>query len=160
MKTTLLNSIWAASLLAALAMPVGLTAQEQSGKVKECSNATLRGAFGYTSTGTLLDTYVPPPLAGPFAEVGRQTFDGKGITDATATLSANGNIVKVTIEGTYSVNPDCTGSSTLNVSPLGATVHADFVIGDDGAELRAIVTESGVVESRVYSKQFRRGRNK
>ena len=30
MKPTLLNSIWAVSLLAALAMPVGLTAQEQS----------------------------------------------------------------------------------------------------------------------------------
>jgi hypothetical protein len=159
MKTTLLNSIWTVSLLAALAMPVGLTAQERSGRAKECSNATLRGSFGYTSTGTLLASYVPPPLAGPFAEVGRQTFDGKGNTDATATLSANGNIVKVTIEGTYTVNPDCTGSLTLNVSPLGATVHADFVIGDDGAELRAIVTESGVVESRVYSKQFRRGRN-
>jgi len=65
----------------------------------------------------------------------------------------------VTIEGTYTVNPDCTGTLTLNVSPLGATVHADVVIGDDGAELRAIVSDSGVVESRVYSKQFRWGRN-
>jgi len=155
MKSTLLNSIWAVSLLASVAMPIRLAAQEQSGKVKECSNATL----GYTSTGTLLDSYVPPPLAGPFAEVGRQTFDGKGNTDATAALSANGNIVKVTIEGTYTVNPDCTGTLTLNVSPLGATVHADVVIGDDGAELRAIVSDSGVVESRVYSKQFRWGRN-
>jgi hypothetical protein len=145
------------SLLASVALPIRLAAQEQSGKVKECSNAALRGSFGYTSTGTLLD--VPPPFAGPFAEVGRQTFDGKGNTDATATLSANGNIAKVTIEGTYTVNPDCTGSMTLSVSPLGATVHADFVIGDDGAELRAIVSESGVVESRVYSKQFRWGRN-
>jgi hypothetical protein len=133
-------------------------AQEQSGKVKECSNATLHGSFGYTSTGTLLDTYVPPPLAGPFAEVGRQTFDGRGNTEGTATLSANGNINKVTIEGTYTVNADCTGSMTLNVSPLGVTVHADFVIDDDGAELRAIVTDSGLVESRVYKKQFRGGR--
>jgi hypothetical protein len=133
-------------------------AQEESGKVKECSNATLHGSFGYTSTGTLLDTYVPPPLAGPFAEVGRQTFDGKGNTEGTATLSANGNINKVTIEGTYTINADCTGSMTLNVSPLGATVHADFVIDDDGAELRAIVTDSGLVESRVYKKQFRGGR--
>ena len=155
MKSTLLNSIWAVSLLASVAMPIRLAAQEQSGKVKECSNATLRGSFGYTSTGTLLDSYVPPPFAGPFGEVGRQTFDGKGHTDATATTSSNGNIAKVTIEGTYTVNPDCTGSMTLNVSPFDSTVHADFVIGDDGAELRAIVSDSGVVESRVYSKQFR-----
>src|ERR1035438_8370008 len=151
MKSTLLNSIWAVSLLAAVAMPIRLAAQEQSGKVKECSNATLRGSFGYTSTGTLLDSYVPPPYAGPFAEVGRQTFDGKGKTDATGTLSANGNIFsKVTFEGTYAVNPDCTGSMTLS-SSLGVS-HADFVIDDDGTELRLIFTDSGVVESRVYSR--------
>ena len=60
MKSTLLNSIWAVSLLASVAMPIRLAAQEQSGKVKECSNATLQGSFGYTSTGTLVD--FPPPL--------------------------------------------------------------------------------------------------
>jgi len=135
-----------------------VVAQEQSGKLKECSNATLHGSFGYTSTGTLLPSYVPPPFAGPFGEVGRQTFDGNGNTDATATLSANGNINTVTIQGTYTVNPDCTGSMTLNVSPLDATVHADFVIDDDGAELRVIGADSGVVESRVYNRQCRGGR--
>ena len=122
---------------------------------KECSNATLQGSFGYTSTGTLLPSYVPPPFAGPFGEVGRQTFDGKGHTVATATLSANGNIQPVTIQGTYTVNSDCTGSMTLNVSPLDATVHAYFVIDHDGTELRAIGTDSGLVETRVYKKQFR-----
>ena len=134
------------------------TQQEESGKLKECSIATLRGSFGYSSAGTLLPAYVGPPFAGPFGEVGRQVFDGKGNTKATAALSANGNIVKVTIEGTYTVNPDCTGSMTLNVSPLDATVHADFVIDDEGSELRVIGTDSGVVESRVYKKQFRADR--
>jgi hypothetical protein len=157
MKSTILNSIWAVTLLAAMSMPIRLAAQEQSGKVKECSNATLQGSFGYTSTGTLLPSFVPPPYAGPFAEIGRQTFDGKGNTEATGTLSANGNIFsKVTFEGTYAVNPDCTGSMTLS-SSLGVS-HADFVIDHDGTELRLIFTDSGVVESRVYGKQFREDR--
>jgi hypothetical protein len=47
---------------------------------------------------------------------------------------------------------------TLNLSPLQATVHADFVIDRDGAELRVIGTDSGVFETRVYKKQFREGR--
>jgi hypothetical protein len=47
---------------------------------------------------------------------------------------------------------------TLFVSPLGVTSQLDFVIDDDGAELRAIVTEAGVVENRVYRKQFSGGR--
>jgi hypothetical protein len=137
---------------------LGIAPKAQAWEDKECSNATLHGSFGYTSTGTLLPSFVPPPFAGPFGEVGRQTFDGKGNTQATATLSSNGNISQgVTIEGTYSVKTDCTGSMTLNIASLGATVHADFVINDDGAEIRAIGTDSGLVESRVYKKQFRRG---
>ena len=131
---------------------LGIVPRAQAGEHRECSNATLRGSFGFTSTGTLLA--LPPPLAGPFGEIGRQTFDGHGHTDATATLSANGNIVRVTVVGTYVVNPDCTGSMTLSVSPIGATPHLDFVIDDDGAELRAIITDAGAVESRVYKKQF------
>src|SRR4051794_21667231 len=92
---------------------LGVVSSAHAGEHKGCSNATLRGSYGFTSTGTLLA--LPPPLAGPFAEVGRQTFDGKGNTDATATASANGNIAKLTLQGTYAVNPDCTGSMTLLV---------------------------------------------
>jgi hypothetical protein len=44
---------------------------------------------------------------------------------------------------------------TLYVIQFATTVHADFVISDDGGEIRYIDTDSGVVESRVYSKQFR-----
>ena len=137
---------------------LGIAPKAQAWEDKGCSDASLQGSFGYSSTGTLLDSYVPPPFAGPFAEVGRQSFDGKGKTAGTATVSSNGNINRVTIEGNYSVHPDCTGEMTLNIPAFGATVHADFVIDRDGSEIRAIITESGVIESRVYRKQFREGR--
>ena len=130
---------------------LGILPRAQAGEHRECSNASLQGSFGFTNTGT--NIALPPPLAGPIAQIGRQTFDGRGNTNATATLSANGNIFRVTVQGTYVVNPDCSGSMTLYVSPFGATVLLDFVIDDDGAELRTIATDSGVVESRVYKKQ-------
>ena len=133
------------------------TAQAQAGEHRHCSTASLQGSCGFTNTGT--NIALPPPLAGPIAQIGRQTFDGRGNTDATATLSANGNIVRVTVQGTYVVNPDCTGSMTLYVSPFGATVLLDFVIDDDGAELRAIITDAGAIESVVLKKQFPRGPN-
>jgi hypothetical protein len=123
---------------------------------KACSNASLDGGFGFTATGTLLA--LPSPFAGPFAEIGRQTFDGSGNTGGTGRLSANGNIVRVTVQGTFGVNPDCTGSMTLYILPVGSTASLDFVIDADGEELRAIVTEAGAIESRVYKKQFSRGR--
>ena len=43
---------------------------------------------------------------------------------------------------------------TLFVSPFGSTVNADFVIDDDGAELRAIITDAGAIETLVFKKQF------
>ena len=135
---------------------LGIMPSAEAGEHRECSNASLQGSFGFTNTGT--NIALPPPLAGPIAQIGRQTFDGRGNTDATATLSANGNIVRVTVQGTYVVNPDCTGSMTLYVSPFGATVLLDFVIDDDGAELRAIITDAGAIESLVFKKQFSGGR--
>ena len=135
---------------------LGIPPKAQADEHRDCSNRSLQGSFGFTNTGT--NIALPPPLAGPIAQIGRQTFDGRGNTDATATLSANGNIFRVTVQGTYVVNPDCTGSMTLYISPSGSTVNADFVIDDDGAELRAIVTNAGFIESRVYQKQFPRGR--
>jgi hypothetical protein len=51
---------------------LGIVPRAQAGEDKECSNASLRGSFGFTSTGTLLA--LPAPNAGPFAEIGLQTF--------------------------------------------------------------------------------------
>ena len=91
---------------------------------KGCSNATLKGTFAYTSTGFIT---APPDFAGPYAEVGQQVFDGKGGTTAAVTLSQNGNILPVTITGTYTVNPDCTGTFTCRLLRC-VTVHVFFVI--------------------------------
>ena len=134
---------------------LGILPRAEAEEHRGCSNASLQGSFGFTNTGTNLA--LPPPLAGPIAQIGRQTFDGRGNTDAATTLSANGNIVRATAQGTYVVNPDCTGSLTLFVSPFGVTVQTDFVIDDDGAELRAIITDAGAIESLVFRKQFPRG---
>jgi hypothetical protein len=153
MKTALLRYQGAWLLAVSMLCAQSAVAQQVAAAAKECSKANVHGIFGYSSTGTLLDSYVPAPYAGPFGEVGRQAFDGRGNTSGTATTSSNGNIAPVTFQGTYTVNPDCTGSMTLNVSPFDSVVHADFVIDDDGAQLRAIGTDSGLIETRVYSKQ-------
>jgi hypothetical protein len=134
----------------------GPGASGQEGRWKGCTNATLRGGFGFSAEGALLA--VPAPFAGPFGEIGRQSFDGEGHTAGTGTLSANGHIVRVIVEGTYAVNPDCTGAMTLFILPFGTTAGFDFVIDDDGDELRAIAADDGAVETRVYRKQSR-GRN-
>ena len=109
---------------------------------KQCSNATLNGAFAFTSTGIIT---APMALAGPFAIVGRQIFDGNGATTAAATVSQNGNIIPVTLEGTYTVNSDCTGTFAVEISPVDITTHLFFVIDDHGKEFQVIQTDPHVV---------------
>ncbi len=111
--------------MAALALGMSSSANAQA---TGCNNAMLRGTFVYTLSGLLL----VPAVAGPFAEVGTQTFDGRGGTTATAIASRNGNITKLTITGTYKVNDDCTGTFTLLVAPMGITNNIFFVIDDGG----------------------------
>ena len=134
--------------VATLALSFSPTAKASD---KGCSNASLDGTYGYTSTGTIT---APPNIAGPVAEVGTQIFDGRGNTTATATLSSNGTIVPLTITGTYMVNPDCTGTFTLQVAPFGITVDVLFVIDDGWNEFRAIETDSGFVITRIGRKLY------
>ncbi|WHZ19172.1 MAG: hypothetical protein OJF55_001321 [Rhodanobacteraceae bacterium] len=140
----------AVALAGALIMSAGPALARDHGV---CTNYSLRGSFGYVSWGTLLASYAGPD-AGPFGEIGRQTFDGSGHTAAVVTFSANGDVGQnISFNGTYKVNLDCTGSWTLS-NPVFGPVHADFVIDHNGMEIRAISTDAGVIETRVYRKQF------
>ena len=148
MKRTTIAKTFGIAAVAALALGIAPTARADD---KGCSNASLKGTFAYTMTGVL----TVPGFAGPFAEVGAQTFDGRGATTATATLSQNGNIRQVTITGTYTVNPDCTGTFTLLVSPLGVTNRVFFVIHDGGTAFQSIEINPGIsVITGIGRKQF------
>lgn len=143
----------------ATVLVLGNVPSAQAGENKECSNATLEGSFAYASTG--FNTAAPAPV-GPFAEVGTQYFDGKGATTGAATINANGILIyQLSIKGTYTVNPDCTGTFALEVtfppaSGVGTIpVPVFFAIGDDGAEIQALETGPGAVITRIYNKQFR-----
>jgi len=148
MKRSTIAKTFTVAAVTALALVIAPAAKADD---KGCSNTTLRGTFVYTSTGFIT---APPAVAGPFAETGTQVFDGRGGTTATATLSQNGNILQVSITGTYTVNPDCTGTFTLQVSPIGITVHVSFVIDDGANEFQAIETEPGLVITRIGRRQF------
>jgi hypothetical protein len=100
-----------------------------------------------------------PAPVGPEAEVGTQTFDGKGGTTGAATLvDANGTVHQLTMTGTYTVNPDCTGTFTLQIAPFGATVPVFFVMDDNWLGFQAIQTGGSGVVTRVGRRLYP-GRN-
>jgi len=118
---------------------------------KGCTNATLSGTFSQRGTGVII---APPSIAGPMANVGTLTFDGRGAVTGTAVNSLNGTIVPATEKGAYQVNPDCTGTYTVQISPLGITGHAFFVIDDSANEIQIITTDPGVVITCTARRQF------
>lgn len=152
-----MKHITANNIAIAVAMALGLSGvQGAQAADKGCSNVSLSGTFGYTATGVLT---APSSLAGPFATVGAQTFDGDGNTTATAWTSQNGNIVQVTTKGTYTVNPDCTGTMTIQVNVLSPPMVIPptqyfFVLGNAGTELQILSLGSGQVITAVGKLQF------
>jgi len=71
---------------------------------QQCSNATLKGTFGFYRTGTIQFG------AGGLAAVGILSFDGKGNASVLQSVSRNGDF-SYDEDGTftYQLNPDCTG---------------------------------------------------
>ncbi len=115
---------------------------------KGCSNSSLNGTFAFRGTGS----HMLPDGLHLLDVVFVQTFDGNGALTATGVQSDNGKILQVTQTGTYTVNPDCTGTETVKLS-LGFTVHFFFVIVDSGNELTVIGTDPNNL-SGVAKRQF------
>ena len=104
--------------------------------VRNCSTASLAGKFGFTTTGTI-------PGLGPVAATGLFTQDRSGNITGTQTRSLNGDIADETFTGTATVNPDCTGTDTIQVFQSGVLVRTTtlhVVYDDNGREARAIFT--------------------
>ena len=135
-----------ADILATVVLPV-LGGAAWAGGTDDfgCSNATLKGeyAFGVTA-------YTPPnlPDGPPMVVAGIKIFDGKGnLTQRDykgdsipADFSLPGHET-----GTYTVNPDCTGSMVINLNapvPVGSTgvIKVLFVISDGGRHIHEVVS--------------------
>ena len=143
MKRSTIGKSFAIAAVAALALGIAPAAKADN---KGCSNAMLKGTFVHTASG-----FETAPIAGPFVGVGVDTFDGNGGVVTTAMLSLNGTIVPVTAQGTYKVNPDCTGTYTIP----GTTIF--IVIGDGGNEIHGICIDPGVILSHTFRRQFPAG---
>jgi hypothetical protein len=103
---------------------------------RSCSTASIAGKFGFTTTGSI-------PAIGPVAATGLFTQDTSGNITGTQTRSLNGDIADETFTGTATVNPDCTGTDTIQVFEIGVLVRTTtlhVVYDDDGREARAVFT--------------------
>ncbi len=119
----------------------------------QCSNATLKGAYGFSSQGFAEVTPdISPAGFVPFAQTGLIMYDGKGnITSGTftdSTTTANGGSFRGTFTGTYAVNGDCSGTIVVDLGDSNL-FHFDLVV-QGPLRHTAINTDPGAFMS-VYS---------
>lgn len=123
----------------------------------ECSNATLRGAYGFSVHGELLGLLDSQGLhryttASIIDGVALQKFDGAGHFARTDFLTVNGapraaqTAFNPNQTGTYIVNADCTGSMHM-VYDSGAVLDARIVIADEGKVVKGILSAETVPSS-------------
>ena len=127
-------------LTAAIALPA-LSGVARAGGTDDygCSNATLKGeyAFGVTN------------LTIPQVVAGIKVFDGNGNLTQRDYI---GNSVPAEFappgqeRGTYTVNPDCTGSMVINLNvpgspPPNGVIEILFVISDGGRHIHEVVSQ-------------------
>lgn len=140
-----------------LSLPRNVAAQiDDAGR--PCSNASLRGTYGFLLTGVRA---VPPPLGGGTEMVvstGVRRYDGNG-SFADSSGGLHGQVTGITPDpggavGTYVVNPDCTGTSSISLPWLPFPIEQTFVIVDNGRQVKeAVMTPLPNVVSVVLDRQ-------
>ena len=125
----LLKRLVPALALIAIAVPVAASAEDH------CSNATLNGSYGLHATGIVIGV-------GNFAAIGRFTYDGRGNLSGTLFIRLNGNNISTTLNGTYSVNPDCTVSDVWVLPDGSSSTHLSVLV-NEGKEYSILNTTAG-----------------
>ena len=102
-----------------------------------CSMARSAGHWSLTDNGTVVGV-------GPRTAVGVFTLDGNGnLQNGVASSSLNGTVASESFSGTYTVNPDCSGSFDVTIYSGGTElfeVTAFTAFDDEMREMRAVFT--------------------
>lgn len=120
-----------------LAASSTLTAQASA-----CTNSTIQGTYAFTIRGTI---FLPNGSTLLIDGIAKATFDGKENLTQVDAVADNGNLAPGWRPGTgtYSVNPDCTGTQTIVVEGL-PDLHLQFIVAQGGNTIHQVVIDPGV----------------
>ena len=100
-----------------------LIANTPKAQAAQCSLNGAAGKYGFTLNGVVLTQNGPVPIAA----VGKAVLDSSGNVSGTEARSVGGNFADETFTGTYTINPDCTGSTTLQFFQSGQLVRTSVL---------------------------------
>jgi hypothetical protein len=116
------------------AVLAGITPYAQAG---QCSLSGASGQYGFTLTGVV----ITQAGAVPIAAVGRANLGSTGNVSGTEARSVGGGYADETFTGTFTINPDCTGTTTLQFFESGQLVRTSvlsIVFDNNEHELRMV----------------------
>jgi len=106
-----------------------------------CSNRTLSGDYGAQIEGTILG----PNL--PLRTISMGHYDGSGNMTSVDHVVLNGMPPQEEWRqgsGTYSVNPDCTGTFSVFTGPDNPPIVVHFVLVKHGTEIHGVVNGAAI----------------
>jgi hypothetical protein len=114
---------------------------------ENCNNKLLNGHYGFTLQGTKFAVPNVMGPTGPQVGVAMANFNGNGTFEQIDTVTINGEVVAdfthTPAYGTYTVNPDCTGTFTIDFTDGRPPVVTSFVVVENGLEIDTVVTSAG-----------------
>ena len=120
-----------------------LPAQTQS----SCNLETLKGRYVFTGRGFI--EAVQPGI--PRVHYGFFEFDGAGKLSGKQSSSRGGKIGRENLQGTYTVDADCTGTITLG-GIVGSATHWDVYLAEDRKRGHMIRMDEGNMAVRSFEK--------
>jgi hypothetical protein len=120
---------------------IGPTARADNEDTKACSNKTHHGDYGFALEGEILG------LGFQVRGVVMQHYEGEGSFTQVDHVVINGEPPAEEWRpgsGTYTVNPDCTGTATINIpGPENPPILLNFVISH-GTEIHQVVDGNAI----------------
>jgi hypothetical protein len=112
-------------------------------KTRQCIASALAGRFSYVFEGSITGV-------GENRAVGVIDIRSDGTLSAADTASFAGRVIKRTFTGTYTLNPDCTGSAVFTTGTGG-----DLVVDDNGNGFKLMINTQGTnitgIGRRIFS---------
>jgi hypothetical protein len=125
-------------LLLTFALAMSSTLMAHAG---DCSNSTIQGTYAFTIHGQV---FLPDGSTLLIDGLAKTTFDGKGNLTQLDAIAVNGNVAPgwASNTGTYSMNPDCTGTFTVTNGDR-PPVHLQMIVAQSGNTIHDLVIDPG-----------------
>ena len=113
-----------------------------------CSLSGVAGRYGFTLNGVVILPTGPVPIAA----IGKAVLDAGGSVSGTEARTVGGGYADETFTGTYTVNADCTGTTTLQFFESGNLVRTSILsIVFDNNEREDLPSEAREIHQRLVS---------